>query len=159
MSNLITPPEYFLYSSCSQSEVQLILFFLSVFCGIPFGILCEFARAFNRCFSIKKLFRQIEIALLFLIYIFYVQMFCFLLAEGTFRVFYIIGNFIGFILWEFTIGLYLSKIFDGFFVVCKKVACFFVVNRNYFVGYSKITKKQQNKWFSSWKLGSKCCII
>lgn len=120
LENLIFPPDIFLYESCTQTQVQLIQFFLSVLYGIPIGAAIDIIRAARRKIKHNLFFSAAENILCFIGYVFFMECFCYIFSQGVFRVFFVFANFMGFIMWEFTLSRYYINILSFIFVIIDK---------------------------------------
>jgi spore cortex biosynthesis protein YabQ len=83
---------------------QLRLFGLSCLLGIPVGILFDIFRTFRIVFPHGKILVAIEDILFFFIYSVSLMSFTVVMARSEFRVYFCIGNFIGFVIYYFTVG-------------------------------------------------------
>lgn len=102
---------------------ELLLFLGSVLLGCALEMLFDLFRAFRLIIPHKTAAAALEDILFMLIWAGAVVCFTSVFAKGDLRIFYIIGNIIGFILWRVTIGnplvRLLSKILNAFVKLLK----------------------------------------
>lgn len=102
---------------------ELLLFFGAVLLGCALEILFDLFRAFRLIIPHKTAATVLEDILFMIIWAGAVVCFTNVFAKGDMRIFYIIGNILGFILWRVTIGnplvRLLSKILNVFFKLLK----------------------------------------
>lgn len=150
--NIINPPYIFLYSHFSQIEVQMIQLILSIFFGILMAVTTDIINGIRKNFKYNNIINLFLFIILLIGYIIFQRLFCFIFAGSTFRIFFIIGNLIGFILWEFTLGYYCLTLARNVVGFIKKIICFFILKRRKFVRFAKNRKKRKNKSKNSWKI-------
>ncbi len=138
---LIIPETYF------SAREQLLLFGGACLLGIPAGAVFDVTRLFRRMIPHAAPAAAVEDLLFFVFLAFLLLGYSFAFARGEFRVFYAAGCFLGFLLYECTVGRVvlavlcrLAKLLElpgkGLAWICRKVF-------HGFVGNNKKTEKEQ----------------
>lgn len=83
---------------------QMKLFLLSCLFGFPIGIVYDVFRAVRIIFPSGKIAAAIEDILFFIIYAVFLMCFTVSCARSEFRIYFCVGNLIGFIIYFFTVG-------------------------------------------------------
>lgn len=83
---------------------QTQLFLMSCVMGIPIGIIFDIFRALRAVLPHNRLMVALEDTIFLGIYSVILAMFCVVFSRSEFRVFYIIGNILGFGIYFFTLG-------------------------------------------------------
>lgn len=130
----IIPETYFSFSEHTQ------LFFYSCIAGIILGIIYDIFRAFRIIFIHNNILVMIEDILFSLIYVIFIVSFTSVFARGEFRVFYILGNILGFILYFFSIGRFSVLIIRKFMELIK------FLFRPFYLIYATMNKKFHGKF-------------
>lgn len=128
---------------------QTQLFLLSCVLGIPIGIVFDIFRVIRAVIPHNKIMVAVEDVLFMFIYASFVMCFSIVASRGEFRVFYVIGNFLGFTIYFFTVGnivvgiirkivLFIHKILDKVFSPLVKL-------------YSLICEKTKGKFVGKFK--------
>lgn len=139
---------YFLFSdiSCGQlsalNYMQIFLFLISVFAGYILGFFFDFIYG---TVQKRKILSVFSIIFFVLLYILYLRFFSFFFSEGSYRFYYTIGNMSGFLLWEFTLGIYIKKIVISIFCMIKKMICLMCICCKKIVRNAKNNNKIKNK--------------
>ncbi|HHX56636.1 MAG TPA: hypothetical protein GX710_01305 [Clostridiales bacterium] len=124
---------------------QTQLFLLSCLLGIPIGIFFDIFRVIRVVIPHNKIMVAIEDVLFMFIYASFVMCFSIVASRGEFRVFYVVGNLLGFTVYFFTVGntvvgiirkiaLFIHKILNRVFsplaklisLICEKIKPKFV---------------------------------
>lgn len=119
------------------ASAQLKLFLLSCAFGIPIGMVYDIFRIFRITVPHNNILVIIEDLIFFILYSIFVMAFTVSAARADFRVYYIIGNILGFTLYYFTVGsivtgifikisCFIKKIFKLFFKFFRYVSIFFI---------------------------------
>lgn len=118
------------------NTTQLEVFLISCIVGVVIGIIYDVFRIFRIVIPHNSILVFIEDIILSIMYGVFIVCFAFALMRGQIRFFFLIGNFIGFILWFFTIGsvisktalrlkLYILKLFKALIFPIRKLIHFF----------------------------------
>ena len=99
---------------------QLRLFVLSCAFGIPIGILFDIFRVIRMFFPHGKILVAAEDILFFIFYGIFLVCFTITAARSEFRFYFCAGNFLGFILYHFTLGNAVSSAIKKTVMVIKK---------------------------------------
>lgn len=99
---------------------QLKLFLLSCMFGFPIGIVYDIFRAIRVIFPSGKIAAAIEDILFFIIYAVFLMCFTVSLARSEFRIYFCVGNLIGFIVYFFTLGNITIRILNKITTYVKK---------------------------------------
>ncbi len=103
------------------SGQQLWLFALSCLFGIPTGMMFDIFRALRSVIPHGKAAVLIEDILFFVLYGVFILSFTSAFAKGEFRFYYPLGNFLGAVLYFFTLGSIIIGIFRKAAAFLKKV--------------------------------------
>ena len=104
---------------------QLRLFVLSCAFGIPIGILFDIFRVIRMFFPHGKILVAAEDILFFIFYGIFLMCFTITAARSEFRFYFCAGNFLGFILYHFTLGNAVSSAIKKTVMVIKKGLYYF----------------------------------
>ncbi len=137
MRNII-PETYFSFTEHTQ------LFLFSCVVGVILGIIYDFFRTFRIIVPHNSILVMLEDILFFIIYIIILISFISAFARGQFRVFYILGNILGFILYFFTAGRIAVLIIRKLVYFIKSVLLFLL--KPFFLLYITMRKKFQGKF-------------
>ncbi len=140
MRNII-PETYFSFSE------HTYLFIFSCIAGIVLGIVYDFFRAFRIIVPHNRILVMFEDIIFFLIYIITLVSFTSAFARGEFRVFYIFGNILGFILYFFSVGRIAVLIIRKLVMLIKSVLMFLL--KPFFILYITMRKKFRAKFVRS----------
>lgn len=99
---------------------QMKLFLLSCLFGAPIGIVYDVFRAIRIIFPAGKLIAALEDILFFIIYAVFLMCFTITCARSEFRVYFCIGNMIGFTIYFFTAGNVVVSIIKRIVMTIKK---------------------------------------
>ncbi len=125
---------------------ELLLFFGAVLLGCALEILFDLVRALRLIIPHKTAATALEDILFMLIWAGVVICFTSVFAKGDLRIFYIIGNILGFILWRVTIGnplvRLLSRLLNTIFKLIKWI--FSPITKLCVRAYKKCTSKFVN---------------
>lgn len=102
---------------------QLKLFLLSCLFGVPIGIVFDVFRTLRIIFPHGKIIVMLEDILFFAMYGVFLMSFTIATARSEFRVYFCIGNFIGFVLYYFTVGNIMVNVIRIIFTFLKRVLC------------------------------------
>lgn len=100
---------------------QMQLFLMSCLFGIPIGIFYDIFRVIRIILPHNSVTTAIEDVLFFVVYSVFIMSFTFSAARSEFRVYYIIGNLIGFSVYYFTVGKIITGIFLKISLLFKKL--------------------------------------
>lgn len=107
-----------------SEETRLFLF--SCIMGVPVGIVFDVFRVLRVIFPQNKLSVALEDIAFLLVYAVMLMTFAMLFARGEVRFYFVIGNFLGFVLYFFTVGNLLVGIIRKFAEMVKNVfSCIF----------------------------------
>lgn len=134
----IIPETYFSFTEHTQ------LFFYSCIIGILLGVIYDFFRVFRIVFPHNSFLVMLEDIIFSLIYIIIIVAFTSAFARGEFRMFYIFGNILGFILYFFTLGRILLLSIRKLLSLFKSVILFIL--KPFFLLYITMRKKLQGKF-------------
>ena len=137
MRNII-PETYFSFTEHTQ------IFLMSCAVGVILGIIYDLFRTFRIIVPHNSILVMLEDILFFIIYIIILISFISAFARGQFRVFYILGNILGFILYFFTAGRIAVLIIRKLVYFIKSVLLFLL--KPFFLLYITMHKKFQGKF-------------
>ncbi|MGN0613407.1 MAG: spore cortex biosynthesis protein YabQ [Porcipelethomonas sp.] len=103
------------------SGQQLQLFVLSCLFGIPIGIVFDVFRVFRMLIRHCKAAVIAEDILFFILYAVFVMCFTITAARSEFRIFYCLGNFLGFLLYFLTVGNIVTSVLKKIIFKIKSV--------------------------------------
>ncbi|NLP26414.1 MAG: hypothetical protein GX365_03595 [Clostridiales bacterium] len=83
---------------------QTRLFLLSCLLGIPIGIVFDIFRVLRAIIPHNKIMVALEDIIFMFLYASFVMCFSIVASRGEFRFFYVVGNFLGFTVYFFSIG-------------------------------------------------------
>lgn len=115
---MIIPETYFSFSEHTQ------LFIVSCIAGVLLGVVYDIFRTFRIVFPHNRLLVALEDILFSVIYIIFIVSFVSVSARGEFRVFYIFGNILGFILYLYTAGRIVIQIIRILVGIINKILHF-----------------------------------
>lgn len=127
------------------NSTQLQAFLISCVVGLLFGLIYDVFRVFRIVIPHNSILVAIEDIILLTAYGIFTICFAFSIMRGQIRFFFLVGNFIGFILWYLTIGSviiktalrlkgYILKVIDLILTPIKKISTLLV----------KVKKKLKN---------------
>lgn len=137
---------------------ELILLFASAVLGCVLGVVFDIFRALRIIIPHKTFMTAAEDVLFMLIWAGSIVCFVSVFAKGDFRIYYIVGSVIGFILWRVTAGNPLVRLLSAvfgfvfglfgkiFLPVKRMLMCSFRKCRNKFVKNAKNDRKKKNIW-------------
>lgn len=96
------------------------LFLISCVLGIPIGIFYDIFRIIRIIIPHNNVFTAIEDLLFFVVYSVFIMCFTIGAAKAEFRIYYVLGNFIGFSVYFFTIGNIITDLFVKLTYFMKK---------------------------------------
>jgi len=134
----IIPETYFSFSEHTQ------LFFFSCLLGVMLGIIYDFFRAFRIIIPHNSILVMIEDIAFSVIYIILIISFTSAFARGEFRVFYIFGNILGFILYFCSVGRIALMIIKKIVSLIKSVLLF--IFKPFSLLYITVRKKFHGKF-------------
>lgn len=122
---------------------QLVLFGLSCLFGVLLGVFYDIFRTVRIIFPHNTWLVIIEDVIYLSVYTVFLNAFTSAAARGEFRIYYIIGNILGFTIYFFTIGSIVIKIMRKLFVLIQCTFKFIMspVKRLYAFIYKKVHKK------------------
>lgn len=137
MRNII-PETYFSFTEHTQ------LFLLSCAVGIILGIIYDFFRTFRIIIPHNAVLVMLEDIIFFAVYIIIFISFISAYARGQFRIFYILGNIIGFILYFFTVGRIAVLVIKKLVYLIKSILL--IILKPFFLLYITVRKKLHLKF-------------
>lgn len=137
MKNII-PETYFSLSEHTQ------LFLFSCITGVLLGIIYDIFRVLRIILPHNQFLVMLEDILFFIIYIIIIVSFTSAFARGEFRIFYIFGNILGFILYFFSVGRIAVLVIKKLVSLIKSVLLLLL--RPFFLLYITMRKKFQGKF-------------
>lgn len=91
-------------------DTQIEVFLMSCVVGIVLGAIYDVFRIFRIIIPHMNILTAIEDIILLSLYGIFLMCFAFSLMRGQIRFFFIVGNFLGFMLWFFTMGSIINKV-------------------------------------------------
>lgn len=134
----IIPETYFSFTE------HTLLFFYSCLMGVILGIIYDFFRVFRIVIPHNSILVMLEDIIFSLIYIIFIVSFTSAFARGEFRVFYVFGNLLGFILYFFTLGRIAVLIIRKLILYFKSILLFLL--KPFFLLYITLRKKFHGKF-------------
>lgn len=111
IENIVTLPESLseipFGISILQDDIKIISFLISIFAGCILGFLCDIVCGIT--FRRKEL-RAVIFLVLFVLYIVYLRLFCYIFLDEVYSFYITLANTSGFIIWELTVGIYIKKV-------------------------------------------------
>lgn len=92
------------------ASTQIEVFLISCVVGIVLGIIYDIFRVFRIVIPHSNILTNLEDVILISAYGIFLMCFAFSLMRGQIRFFFIVGNFLGFILWFFTLGSIIIRV-------------------------------------------------
>ncbi len=126
----------------SLNYMQIFLFVISVFAGCILGFFFDFIYGFVYG---KKILSVFSVVVFIFAYILFLRFFSFFFTCGEYRFYYTAGNISGFLLWEFTLGIYIRKTVIFIFKLIEKIVCLVCICLKKIVGNAKNNSKIKNK--------------
>lgn len=92
------------------ANTQLEVFLISCGVGLVLGLIYDIFRIVRITIPHTNLLVAIEDLIMFICYGIFLMCFAFSLMRGQIRFFFVLGNFLGFVLWFFTLGNVLVRV-------------------------------------------------